>query len=144
MKGNKKRGSTITTWESSLGSISRQFSSFTTKNGERERKRERGSPHLEDFLSRDVQKFIEDDSVTPQTVRLSKLSQYLRTPPLLSLTILAGATWHIRALSDAIRVSRSICSISAKNALNLHIFEAAGCHIVSGHGGGPTACHAPY
>lgn len=64
--------------------------------------------------------------------------------PLLSLTILAGATWRIRALSDAIRVSRSICSISAKNALNLHIFEAAGCHIVSGHGGGPTACHAPY
>lgn len=63
MKGNKKRGSPITTWESSLGSISRQFSSFTTKNGERERKLR--SPHLEDFLSRDVQKFIEDDSVTP-------------------------------------------------------------------------------
>ncbi len=58
-------------------------------------------------------------------------------PLSLSLTILAGATWRIRALSDAIRVSRSICSISAKNALNLHIFEAASCHIASGHGGRP-------
>lgn len=65
MEGNKERGSPITTGNHLSALSGGQFGPFTTKKGERDRKRKSRIPHLEDSLSRDVWKFIEDDSVTP-------------------------------------------------------------------------------
>ncbi len=137
MEGNKERGSPITP-----GIISRLYREGSSAHlpQKKESKTERGSKESLILKTPSAVTSGSSSKTIPSHPRLSGSANSVNIsghPLSLSLTILAGATWRIRALSDAIIVSRSICSISAKNVLNLHIFEAASCHIASGHGGRP-------